>query len=510
MPVTAVRVLAALLAAFVLAAPASAADLRTDIDAILADARLQNAQVGVLVRDARTGRSLYARGADRQLLPASNQKLPTAAAALGILGPGHTFRTSVLAGPRDGGTVPGDLYLRGTGDPTLRAADYDALAAAVAAQGITTVEGRLVADATWFDDQHLAPDWDPADEPFAYAAQVSALTLSPNPELNAGSIEVSVAPAQQGQPVAVAVSPATDYVTIDNRATTGAPGSPSSLAISRIRGTNTITVTGSHPAGGATVRVLRTVDDPALYAAAIFRAALGAHGVRVQGETVRGATPPQATEVTARTSPPLGQLAVPFLKLSNNNIAEILVKAIGRETADEGSWEAGLPAIAAYVRRLGVDPSQIRLTDGSGLSRGNRTTPRQIGNLLRAVRRRTWFPAFSGALPLAGQPDPLVGGTLSARMRDTPAAGNVRAKTGSLTGVTALSGYVTDPRRRPLIFSIVFNGYQGPAPKDLEDRIAVRLAAGRGAEQAVQRRAALLPTGGEGEISWADVTARAP
>lgn len=181
---------------------------------------------------------------------------------------------------------------------------------------------------------------------------------------------------------------------------------------------------------------------------------------------------------------------MPFLKRSNNTIAEILVKSIGRETEDEGSWAAGLPAVAVYVRRLGVDASQLRLTDGSGLSRGNRTTARQIGNLLRAVRRRTWFPAFNNALPLAGEPDPLVGGTLSARMRDTPAAGNVRAKTGSLTGVTALSGYVTDPRRRLLTFSILFNGYQGPAPKDLEDRIAVRLAAGESAEQAVPRRAA--------------------
>ncbi|GAA2102878.1 D-alanyl-D-alanine carboxypeptidase/D-alanyl-D-alanine-endopeptidase [Actinomadura alba] len=490
-----------------LGAPRPDGDLRTDLDAILSDARLTGARAGVVVRDARTGKDLYARGADAQMMPASNQKLQTAAAAFGVLGPGYTFRTSVLAGgPRRAGTLTGDLVLKGTGDPTLRAADYDGLAAAVAAKGITRVTGRLVADDTWFDDRRLAPGWDPADEPYSYASQVSALTVSADSDFNVGSVRVDVSPGTQGGPVDVALAPATGHVTIDDRATTGAPGSASTLSITRLPGTNVIRLTGSHPAGGATVRTLRTVDNPSLYAADVFRRALTAHGVSVAGPTARAAAPRTATTITTRTSMPLSSLAVPFLKLSNNNIAEILVKAMGRKSGGEGSWRAGLPVVAKYVKTLGVEASRLNLADGSGLSRSNRATPALAGQLLRGARSKTWFPAFYNALPIAGQADPWVGGTLATRMSGTPAAGNVRAKTGTLTGATALSGYVKNPAGRRLIFSIMLNDYAGAAPKDLEDRIAIRLATGKLVGPAATPRTTGRPLhvrpGAELECSW--------
>jgi D-alanyl-D-alanine carboxypeptidase/D-alanyl-D-alanine-endopeptidase (penicillin-binding protein 4) len=490
-----------------LGAPRPDGGLATDLDAVLGDARLNGAEVGVVVRDARTGENLYTRGADVQVMPASNQKLQTAAAAFGVLGPGYTFRTSVLAaGPRRGSTLTGDLVLKGTGDPTLRAADYDRLAAAVAAKGITRVTGRLVVDDTWFDDRRLAPDWDPADEPYSYASQVSALTVAADADFNVGSVRVDVSPGTPGGPVGVALVPATGHVMIDNQATTGAAGSASTLSITRLPDTNVIRLTGSHPAGGATVRTLRTVDDPSLYAADVFRRALTAHGVAVTGPTARAAAPRTATTITTRTSMPLSKLAVPFLKLSNNNIAEILVKAMGRKKSGEGSWQAGLPVVAKYVKTLGIDTSRLKLTDGSGLSRTNRATAAQAGNLLRGVRSRTWYPAFANALPIAGQPDPWVGGTLATRMSGTAAAGNVRAKTGTLTGATALSGYVRNPAGRRLIFSIMLNGYAGAAPKDLEDRIAIRLATGGVVDRTATPRMTVRPLhvrpGAELECSW--------
>ncbi|TDB87652.1 D-alanyl-D-alanine carboxypeptidase/D-alanyl-D-alanine-endopeptidase [Actinomadura sp. 7K534] len=457
------------------ALPAHAAppgDLAADLDAILRDERLQGAAIGVTVRDARTGETLYDRDADAPRTPASNNKLQTAAAAFGILGPGYRFRTTVSV-------KGGDLYLTGTGDTTMRAAEYDRLAAAVAAKGITRVRGDLVADDTWFDARRTPADWDPTDLQYAYAAQTSALTVSPNDDFDAGSVEISLAPAaRQGRPVRVGLTPDTDVVKIDNRAVTGAPGSASTLVVDRGNGTNTIVITGSHPAGAAPTSVLRTVEEPTLFAADVFRKALKAHGVRVAGATERGRTPADARTVATRTSMPLARLAVPFLKLSNNVMAETLVKAIGRETQRKGTWEAGLPAVTAELRRLGVDTSQVTMTDGSGLSRGNRTTAAQLGTLLRNVRKRPWFPAWHAALPIAGEPGPMTGGTLANRMRGTAAAGNVRAKTGTLTGVTALSGYVRDPAGRTLIFSSVFNGYSGGAPKDIEDKIAIRLATG--------------------------------
>lgn len=449
----------------------AAGDLKTDIDQILADSRLNGATFGVTVRNAKTGATLYDRGGDQQVIPASNNKIETSAAAFGILGTGYRFRTNVS-------TSGGKLYLKGTGDPTLGADAYDKLAAAVAAKGIKTIKGGLVADDTWFEGPRIPPDWDPTDLPYTYAAETDALTVSADDVFDVGSINIAVTPAAVGQPPNVTLDPQTSVVTIENQATTGPAGSASTLSVDRTVGTNTIVVTGSYPADGARSDHQATVQDPAMYAADVFRRALAAHGVTVTGDTTRGTTPKAAKLVTTRQSMPLSQLATPYLKLSNNMIAEILVKAIGHKVTGHGSWTAGLPVIAKYLKTLGVDTSQVHQTDGSGLGRTNHTTVKQLSTVLKAVQSKSWFPVFYNAIPIAGQPDELVGGTLKSRMVGTPAAGNVHAKTGTLTGVTALSGYVKDPSGQRLIFSIVFNGYQGGAPTDLQDKIAVRLASG--------------------------------
>jgi PBP4 family serine-type D-alanyl-D-alanine carboxypeptidase len=475
------------------AADAAPGDLKTDVDAILTDARLNGASVGVIVRDADTGAVLYDRTASNAETPGSNNKLETSTAAFGILGPGFRFDTKVLR-------AGGNLYLKGTGDPTMRAAEYDALAAAVAAKGVKKVTGNLVADDRWFDAERTNPDWDRGDLPFSFAAPISALTVAPDDVLDIGSVGVNITPAAQGQPVHVAVSPPTSVIKIDNEAVTGAPGSASTLSVDRTNGTDIVKVTGSYPAGAPESDHLATVQDPTMYAADVFRRALKAHGVKITGTVHEGATPGSAATVTDRKSVPLSQIATPWLKLSNNPISETVTKAIGRKVSGKGTWKAGLAAISAQLKKnLDVDTAQITMTDGSGLAATNRTTPRQITNLLKAAQRQTWFPTWFNALPIAGQPDPLVGGTLASRMRNTPAAGNLHGKTGTLTGVTALSGYVTDPTGEKLIFSIMFNGFKGGAPKDIEDKIAVRLAAGHTEAVTALRRSS---SGQILECSW--------
>ncbi|URN07403.1 D-alanyl-D-alanine carboxypeptidase/D-alanyl-D-alanine-endopeptidase [Actinomadura madurae] len=459
------------------AAPAAApGDLGKDLDAILADERLKGATVGAVVRDAKTGAVRYARGPKNAVLPASNLKIYTSGAALSLLGTGYRFRTSVYAGKVAGSSVKGDLYLKGTGDPTMKAADYDRLAAQVAARGVKRVEGDLVADDSWFDAVRVPSHWDPTDLQYYYAGQTSALTVSPNDDFDAGSVNVTVAPGAEGEPVKVALAPATHVVKIDNRAVTGAPGSASTLSVNRDNGTNTIVVSGSYPAGGSTYSTLRTVENPTMYAADVFRTALKAHGVQVSGTTERGRTPKGTARLATRASMPLSRLMTPFLKLSNNMIAETLVKAIGRAKKNSGSWTAGLPVIEKYVRGQGVPAARLDMADGSGLSRSNRTTSQDLSTVLTKAQKAPWYSTWYAALPIAGDPDRLVGGTLTSRMRDTPAAGNVHAKTGTLTGATGLSGYVTDQAGSKLVFSVVLNGYQGAAPKDIEDKIAVRLA----------------------------------
>ncbi|WKX70650.1 D-alanyl-D-alanine carboxypeptidase/D-alanyl-D-alanine-endopeptidase [Streptomyces sp. XD-27] len=454
-------------------------DLEKAIDAVLADPRLAGGAASVVVADAATGDTLYEhRPADR-LMPASNTKLPTSAAAMELLGPGYRFTTDVLTdGRRSGSVLTGDLYLRGTGDPTMLAKDYDRLAADLARSGVKRITGRLIADDTRFDNQRLGRSWAADDESSYYSAQISPLTVAPDTDYDAGTVIVEAAPgARAGAKPRVKVTPANGYVRIDNRATTLAEGGRRTLTVEREHGRNTITVTGGIPVGGATAKEWVSVWEPTGYAAAVFADALADHGVRIEGPTRLGLpTPADAERLAAHRSMPLKKLLVPFMKLSNNNHAEVLTKTIGYKTTGKGTWSAGLTAIGGYLKRLGVDPGTLRQVDGSGLSRMNTVPARAFAELLLSVRDEPWYADWYAALPVACDPDRLTGGTLRGRMCGTAAERNARAKTGSLTGASALSGYVTDADGRELVYAIVLNNHLAASVKSVEDAIVVTLA----------------------------------
>ncbi|MBT2235720.1 D-alanyl-D-alanine carboxypeptidase/D-alanyl-D-alanine-endopeptidase [Nonomuraea sp. NEAU-A123] len=446
---------------------AGVADLTQDINQILADSRLTVGRAGVVVKSAANGDELYATDAGKLMIPASNTKLFTSAAAVDTLGLDYRFPTTVLSGGRKLGSVlTGDLVLRGTGDPTMLAEDYDALAAKVAAAGIKVVAGKLVADDTWFDSARLGNDWAWDDETAYYAAQISALTASPDRDYDAGSVIVSV--AASGTEVKVSTTPETDYLKIVNKATVG---TTTDVLIERQHATNTVVITGTV---ADPYQEWVAVDDPTRYVASLFRKALAKHGVRVAGPTVTGAAPSGAATLAEHQSMPLSELLVPFLKLSNNIHAEILTKAMGRKVSGQGTWAAGLKVSTDFAKANGVQVLNMR--DGSGLSRRDGFTPTSIAQLLGAVRAKPWFKTWYDALPIAGNADRFTGGTLRSRMRNTAAANNVHAKTGSLTGVTSLSGYVNSAEGEPLVFSIMLNQFLSSSPKDIEDKIAIRLA----------------------------------
>jgi D-alanyl-D-alanine carboxypeptidase/D-alanyl-D-alanine-endopeptidase (penicillin-binding protein 4) len=202
--------------------------------------------------------------------------------------------------------------------------------------------------------------------------------------------------------------------------------------------------------------------------------------VRVLGrDKLSIATPAAARTLAAHESMTLAELMVPFLKLSNNGHAEVLVKAIGRKLSGQGTWSAGLAGMRTTLTAMGMDMATMRQSDGSGLTRFNLVPPAEIADLLAAAKGKPWFTKWYDALPIAGNAERFVGGTLRSRMRNTPAANNVHAKTGSLTGVSGLSGYVTDADGHVLVFSILLNNYlvSGTSVKTgIEDRIAVALA----------------------------------
>ncbi len=462
--------------------------LTARLDDILAKGALAGATASLQVRDGVTGDVVYSRRSADRVIPASNQKLLTSAAALEVLGPGHRFRTKALStGTRSGTTLRGDLYLKGYGDPTLTTTEFDKIAKAVAATGIRSVTGALVADDSYFDNVRLGTDWAWDDETYASHAPVSALTAAVDSDFNVGSVIVQAKPgASAGRPAAITVVPADSGVTISNQTTTGAAGSKDTVVAHRSHGTNTVVVTGSSPLGGAQTGDAVSVLDPTTSAASIFRAALSRHGVRVAKATRTGVAPSSARTLEDHRSTTLRSLLRPFLKLSNNGHAEILVKAMGRKAADRGTWEAGLAAADKALAGLGVDTAVIRSVDGSGLSRRNWLTTGQIANLLVTAQSKSWFDPWYAALPLAGDPDRLEGGTLRLRMTSGPAAKNLRAKTGTLTGVAALSGYVQNDADRRLVFSMVVNNALANVNLVL-DEVGTTLAASGGAGFAAAR-----------------------
>lgn len=455
----------------------AATGLQQQLDTLLSDARFQGSQVGLVVRDATTGETLYDRNGSTRLLPASNTKLFSSTAAMHTLGPSYRFHTDVLAtAPVRGGKLRGDLYLKGYGDPTALEGDYKALAKQVAKSGVRRIDGDLVADDTYFDHVRLGDSWAWDDEPFYYNAQISALTLAPNTDYDSGTAIVESLPGSKaGAPVGLKLVPANGVIKLVSTATTGAAGSANTLTIERDHGTNVVRVSGSVPLGATVGQEWVTVWEPEVYAADVFKRALAAEGVRVDGRIKVAASPAQARRLARDESMTVGELMNPFLKLSNNMHAETLVKAMGAVAEASGTWSAGLGVVTDYASSVGVDTSAIRLSDGSGLSRKVNVTADSVTDLLIAAQKEPWFQQWYDALPIAGNADRFVGGTLRSRMAGTPAANNLHGKTGSLTGVTALSGYVSTADHRKLVFSMISNNYL-TTPRPVEDAVGITLA----------------------------------
>lgn len=454
-------------------------ELGEAIDQILTDPRLDGTISGVVIAEADTGQRLYEHNPDYRLMPASNVKMLTSAAAMELLGPDYTYTTTVQSeGVMRGnsGVMDGDLYLTGDGDPTMLAEDYESLAAQVADAGISRVQGDLVADDTRFDSQRLGPLWSWGDEDFYYSAQISALSVSPNEDYDAGTVIIDTTPgANAGDAAEVSVIPETDYITIDNQATTTEAGGTTSLSITRERASNTWTVSGTIAADTDNYRVWRAVWEPTGKAAAVFAKALQDHGVEVHGDIRTGEPTPEGAELVAsHESMTVTELLNPFMKLSNNGHGEVLLKTIADEVEGVGTWPTGAGAISDYLQTVGMS-GEANLRDGSGLSRGNQIPAGEFASFLHEVQDAEWFEDWYAEFPIACAGERMIGGTLNARMCDTPAEGNVHAKTGSLTGVTALSGYVTDADGRDLVFSLLFNNnMQGI--QDIENQIVVTLA----------------------------------
>lgn len=464
------------------ALPAAATDgvLAYRVGALMMDPSVRAAAVGAEVRVADSGTLVFSRNPTTALMPASDTKLFTSAAAMHRLGPDFRFHTDALGGAVNGGVLSTPIYLKGYGDPTTLTSDYAALAAAVRAKGITSIPGGIRADATYFEATQYSPYWSPDYANDYYAAKCSPLTVSPDTDYDAGTVIVKAVPAAAagGAPsVQLVPAEAGGYIRLAPNVRTVAAGLSSYLVVSRQPGSTTVTVTGQVAVGNtAGVKEWITVPEPALYAAAVFRAQLARAGVSVGATTAAAGTPAGLSVLATDTSMTVAQLLVPFLKLSNNTHADALTKTMAaRATGAPGTWATGTALIKAYATGLGVDMTGTTLVDGSGLTRYNKVTARQLATLLVAVQREAWFSTWYDALPIAGLPGKFVGGTLASRMAGTYAVGNVHAKNGYLTGVTSLSGYATGRDGRRYVFAMITN-HSGATTRPIENALGVLLA----------------------------------
>lgn len=450
----------------------------TNIQNILNKPELEGAIVGLSLRDAETGSLLYEHLGETHMRPASNLKLLTAAAAFDVLGPDYEFTTSVLTdGDIKKDTLKGNLYIKGQGDPTLLKADLDRFASDLKEKGITKVTGDLIADDTWYDDVRYSQDLNWTDEFFYTGAQVSALTISPNDDYNTGTIIVRVYPGDHiGDEPEVVIEPETDYVHITNNAQTDKYESENDITVEREHGTNELIVSGSIPKGSVT-EVWRSVWEPSKYVLDIFQTSLAEQNIQLSKDSrMRTQKTPKGAELLlTKQSMPLKDIMVPFMKLSNNGHGEMLVKEMGQVVNGEGSWDEGLQVMETSLEKQGMNTDNVLLRDGSGMSHKNLVSPNALTNLLFQVQNEDWFGYFKDAQPIAGETDPMVGGTLSYRMMDEPLKGNVKAKTGTLNGISTLSGYLVNEDGEERIFSIMINNYIDGYMPSIEDEIVERL-----------------------------------
>jgi D-alanyl-D-alanine carboxypeptidase/D-alanyl-D-alanine-endopeptidase (penicillin-binding protein 4) len=399
------------------------------------------------------GDTLFSRNADVPMLPASTLKMYTAALALDRLGPDWRFRTEVL---RDGalepdGTLRGNLILRGDGDPAFsrrfHSGGYDApvqaLAERVAAAGVRRITGSVVGDASAFEARTIPEGWLTRYAGSGYAAPFGALSINEN------IVVVAIHPDGR-----VLLEPATTGIRVENTVrVTGGGG----VAVRVHRAVDGHVVARGTIGSRAPVRRLQlVVDDPARFTAGALHAALVARGITVDGGLTLGRAPAQAARVAALESPPLATLVAVMNRESINHYAELLLRNAvrGPERRGEGSAAAGNALLQRWLAsEAGAAPTSVGVHDGSGLSVLDRVTPRSMAQLLAHAHAAPWGPAFHASLPVAGESE-----LLRHRMRGTPAAGNLHAKTGTTNDVVGLGGYVTAENGEILAFSFLFNG----------------------------------------------------
>ncbi len=461
--------LAATTTAVLLAAAAppagGAAQSRTSraVARALQTSAFKGAIVAVSVREASSGRTVYARSADISMTPASTLKLATTAAALDAYGPDARFRTTLEAAarPSESGGLSGDLYLVAGGDPSLSRelearpefGVFELLADALMGAGVRRVDGALIACDGIFAKDRRGQDWTWEDLVWWYGAEAAALTFAD------GAANLKIGPGPEpGAPLMIERHPASAYYRVESEGVTCGDSLTPGITLDRPLGGNVIKLNGCLPAGWPILEKWVALEDPVRYAATVMGEALKAKGIDVVAGVGTCEAPPAGLSVLATyEGAPMAEILKDVNKPSHNVRAEMLLRLLGRKAKGEGSAKAGTDAVREFLKAQGVDVSTWDLQDGSGLSRTDLVTASGVTELLVAMRRHAHATAFRDSLPVSG-----LDGTLKTRLGGRRTAGRIVAKTGRVRHTAALAGYATPRRGEELAFAIFVNHATAP------------------------------------------------
>jgi serine-type D-Ala-D-Ala carboxypeptidase/endopeptidase (penicillin-binding protein 4) len=476
------------------AKPSNEPALAAAIDRVLNDADAGSGRFGVFVMSLKDGRVLYARDSDKLFTPASNMKIYTTSVALDLLGGDYRWRTSVYAGkqPDGNGVIDGDIILYGRGSPDLVAKSkgdepsLSRLTDQLYQAGVREVRGNIVGDNSYFRGEMFGIGWQWNDLQWYFGAEPSALSIDEN------SVEVTIAPgSKQGGNANVIVNPNSSPIHLTNETLTAAQSGDTSIGIMRELSGNNVRVWGDFPVNGHAFSAFLSVHDPAMWAAALFKQALTARGIKVSGEPrtrdfriteVDKFDVQKAVELAHEDSAPLSAIVRHTNKESDNLYAELILRTIGKERGasapdpdarknrERGDDEAGSAVVRSWLESKAIKTKGLAFRDGSGLSRLDLITPETSGRLLVAMANSNAAQTFRDSLPIAGRD-----GTLNSRLKKL--TGRVFAKTGTLTYTHSLSGYATTPTNETLVFSIMCNDATGGrAAVEVIDEIAAAIA----------------------------------
>lgn len=418
---------------------------------------LGSSNAAVTIRDMDTGQIVYSHNGNKLMRPASNMKLVSGAAALGILGEDYRFTTSLyMDGEIENHVLNGNVYIKGSGDPTLTKADFLEFAYLLKQKGIRKINGNLVGDDTAFSGSTLPVGVEKADESYYFGARTSAITMSQNEDFDASTVIINATPGKVGAKPSYTIQPNLSGLVISNQAKTVKNGQKNTLKIERVYNSNKVIISGDLP-NGSSKKEWVTLQNPSVNTMQALKLVLQGTGIQfsTKSSIVLAPVKENATLLYTNKSKPLATIFPAFMKLSNNSIADILVKTIGNQELAIGSADAGAMVIKSYSQSIGVDVDNWRFVDGSGLANSNRVTSDGLSQLLFAVQQEPYYDTFFDSLPVAGNSERMVGGTLRKRLTATDLQNRIFAKTGYIPNVYTLSGYIKGNSGKQYIFSIL-------------------------------------------------------